>query len=184
MSEAHETPTSPDPSPTPPRTHGQRKIDILISRIYEELSIEYPDLKSKPEIRLVNKDHPYELWTATFTERDPVTQDRLLKAMMWNGSSFDTYDYLNQAMREYTAILKERRNNALAQFLTSPLTIGAFIGILLVIITAIQLFIGKEDSYKLVPDQLWSILTAVIAFYFGRGSVDQNNRKRSTSDEG
>jgi len=116
--------TGRDNPPTPPpRTRGQRKTDILIGRIYDELSREFPDLESKPELRLVNKDPPFELWLAIFADRDPLTKDRLLKALMWSGKEFDTYDYFNQGLREYTKVLKDRRNRALAEFLTAPLTI-------------------------------------------------------------
>jgi hypothetical protein len=88
----------------------------------------------------------------------------------------DTFDYFNQGVREYLVPARAQNGIVFSQ-LTSPLTIGAMIGVLLVLITAFQLFHAGSDK---VPDQLWTILTAVIAFYFGRGGGRSN---REGADE-
>jgi hypothetical protein len=155
-----------------------------MQRMREELVIDFKELTSEPDLKLVNRDYPYELWLATFEDRDPVTNDRVMKTLIWDQNEVHTFDYYNAGLREYTSIQKERRKRTNFELLTAPLTIGASIGILLVLVMAVQLFWGTDTGLKRVPDQLWSILTAVIAFYFGRGSVgNQRTGSRSEDDQ-
>jgi hypothetical protein len=147
---------------------------LIVQRIKEEIRRDFPELKSEDhdlELRLVNRDRKNQLWLIVCkNDREPSTGDRLIKSAIWNGSEIDTFDYFNQGIREYLVLARARKTASFFRQFTSPLTIGAMIGVLLVLITAVQLFHAGMDK---VPDQLWTILTAVIAFYFGaRGNRD------------
>jgi len=66
---------------------------------------------------------------------------------------------------------KERRLEAKLSYWTSSLTVSAILAAFLTLLIAILLFMHHQDSKSPdVPDQLWTVYTAVVAFYFGRGA--------------
>lgn len=164
--------SSPPPQSLPPpaRTSRQIKTDLIIQRIKAEIRQDFPDLKSDDDDLdplLVDRDGKIQVWLIVCkNDRDPATGDRLIKSAIWTGKEIDTFDHYNQGVREYLMKARSRKWSIFFGEITSPLTIGAMIGVLLVLITAFQLFRAGADK---VPEQLWTVLTAVIAFYFGRG---------------
>jgi hypothetical protein len=88
--------------------------------------------------------------------------------LLWDGSEVMSYqdDEQEDAFIDMINKQKTRRLDSKLKYYTSPLTISAILAIILfLLIAALELL--RYD----VPNQLWSVFTAVVAFYFGRESA-------------
>jgi hypothetical protein len=88
--------------------------------------------------------------------------------LLWNGNEVWSYKEGDQE-RAYIDLInarKDRRFGAIVRYWTSPLTVSALLALILFLL----IFILELSRFP-VPSELWSIFTAVVAFYFGRESA-------------
>jgi hypothetical protein len=131
-------------------------------------------------------DYPCELWSCELSRRGAPTphddaqqvpadasEERegkmkpITKWLLWDRLEVISYDEdeFQDAYHDFINKQKERRMQNKLRYWTSPLAISAILALSLCLLIAIL----EVCKYQ-VPDQLWSIFTAVIAFYFGRES--------------
>jgi hypothetical protein len=84
---------------------------------------------------------------------------------LWNRREFVFHETYQRAFIDFTSEIKAKRIEGKFQYFTSPLTISAILAILM-----LALIVGLLGFRGFVPDQLGSVFTAVVAFYFGRES--------------
>jgi hypothetical protein len=156
-------------------TPVERRTLRLKARIESHIREWYPrELEKFPvrELYFIISDHPYELWKCEMSRQDPAEDDRpITKWVVWDGKELISYgdDEFIDAYHTLINGQKERRIQNKLRYWTSPLAVSAILALALCVLIAIL-----ELAKYQVPDQLWSIFTAVIAFYFGRESSRRN----------
>ncbi len=123
------------------------------------------DKKYSREYTFIIADKPHELWRCDFCKvnaEETAGPDKPLW-FLWNKKEVTSYDNLDDAIVDFVTEKKEARIKSKLQYYTSPLAISAILAILLICL--IFLLMYRRDA---VPAQLWTVFTAVIAFYFGR----------------
>jgi hypothetical protein len=177
-----------DPPPSGPasnkKTQFQRRTEKIENSVREEIKKYYKentDSSDWYQIYAVASDEPLHSFAVRFYKRDTDTLERKEVSRLyftWDGREVKSYDDYIRFLQDFTRHSQERRVKSWWHFVTSPLSIGGLIGLLLVVVVAVQLFSGRA-----VPDALWQVLTAVIAFYFGKNSApsteDQKTMKGS-----
>lgn len=126
---------------------------------------------NEPVIYLIARDIPFdflgafaELKTGVADEMEKV-ENRKQFYLLWDAKEFKTFkgEFLSLAIEEFVTLLRERRTRERWHFYATPLIISGFIAVVLLLILA-----GLMISGRSVPPELWSIFTAIVAFYFGR----------------
>ena len=154
-------------------TREQKETRRLIKMIHAELDEHHSHWLSddrRIETRFLCDDPPLQLWRVQIFPKDDVSGKTEVKAwaFFWDGKEFTSYDHTYQAVEEFVAAVKQRRveRNWITWF--SPTSISGYIALLLVVLLMTLLLRGFE-----VPQPLWPIVSAVIAFYFGRQSSNR-----------
>jgi hypothetical protein len=95
---------------------------------------------------------------------------------LWNGKEVVSFDDLEIAILDLFTDLREQGVEDRFWFYSSPLIVSGVLAIGLLILIAVLSFYPHG-----VPAQLWTIFTAIVAFYFGkqgftasRGNKDAN----------
>jgi hypothetical protein len=86
--------------------------------------------------------------------------------LLWDKKEVTSYDDEGDAYIDVIIGQKARRLDSKLRYYTSPLTISAVLALILFLLIA-----AMEMLRYSVPDQLWSVFTAVVAFYFGKESA-------------
>jgi hypothetical protein len=150
-------------------TPQEQKTARLTQRFDYHIQLWWPKYNDKGiyarEYNFIVDDHPHELWRCDFTkvEADETTAPEEGLWFLWNGKEVTSYDEVDRAFVDFINEKKEARIKSKLQYITSPLAISAVLALLLGLLIC-WLMIWRND----VPNQLWTIFTAVIAFYFGR----------------
>lgn len=96
-----------------------------------------------------------------------------------------------QLMRQYTAEFRRLENrtlwdsfvDGLNRIIRPAMTIG-FVGFVLVLPPiSPPLFAEIVTSYELVPDFFWAIVMTIVAFYFGKRTIEKVQLKRMERDK-
>jgi hypothetical protein len=160
-------------------TLADRRTRQLKERLLEHLTewwphenANYPDKDFLFEI----EDAPCEIWHCKLTD---VKVEGSPKGptiwFLWNGIEVTSYPDKDKikAFIDLMNFQQLRRSKAAIRRLASPLLVSGALALLLFgLIGTMEL-----GSYT-VPPQLWSVFTAVVAFYFGR----ENSQSRRSSD--
>jgi hypothetical protein len=163
-----QTKKTQDSAPAIPPTRSEIATNMLLSRFSEHVRKWYPkfEVPEHPDYHFEAKDGPFELWSGKFfwkdTSADPGFETIWL---LWNGAQTRSYPSACAAFYRLVEDQKARRTESKVKHFTSPLTVSAILAVLLLVLISLLEFCGKE-----VPNQLWSVFTAVVAFYFGRES--------------
>lgn len=135
------------------------------------------------------RDSPCEIWSFEILQQiNPKTVDRPTEEeeinvkrsglerkkiwLYWDGVEVQSFDDAEEAFCELIHDKREERLVSKWKYFTSPATISAALALLMLLMIA-TLQLWKDN----VPQQLWTIFTAVIAFYFGRGNSSRNTVK-------
>jgi hypothetical protein len=127
------------------------------------------------ELSFLAEDGESELWKIDISEGDPLYQKGRIKdeiIFFWNGYEVESFYDTPAAIRAFINQMQLRSHVRFWQFLSSPLIISGIIGILLIAMTFYSIARLPET-----PTQMWTILTAVVAFYFGRGGSSPASRR-------
>lgn len=130
------------------------------------------------------EDGPFQLWSCELSNRrmrtlpqevaSPSESASTLSAdtdksvtvwLLWDKKEVTSYDDEGEAYTDIINGQKARRLDSKLKYYTSPLTISAILALILFLLIATM-----EMLRYAVPDQLWSVFTAVVAFYFGKES--------------
>ena len=156
----------------PKLTKYEKQTDLLKRRIHGHIAAWWPKYEKIPtnnrEFNYIFSEGEYELVSCEFTD-DPMTpiiplDDSDTLWFLWNNKELTSYDDAEDAFVDLLQSQKEKRLRANLKYYTSPLAVSAGLAFTLVILIA-ALEYGKTE----VPPQLWTVFTAVIAFYFGKG---------------
>ena len=140
------------------------------------------------------EDAPYQLWSCRLSNRTaraaedetPTTTGQQGNAartettlwLLWDKSEVTSFDE-DEVEEAFTDLINGQRARRLDSKLkqwTSPLAVSAMLALILCgLITFLE--VVKYD----VPNQLWSVFTAVVAFYFGRES--SHSRAETTTED-
>jgi len=121
--------------------------------------------KSPQQLDFITDDGQLELWECTLTPPKGSPSDVEKVWLFWDEEEIKSYQSYNSAFVDFVAKQRSKKIEARFRYFTSPLTVSAILALLMLLLIA-YLSCFREK----VPDQLWSIFTAVIAFYFGRES--------------
>lgn len=151
---------------TPEQKETRRVIDLIHNELNEHHSHWLTD-ERRIETRFLCDDPPLQLWRVQIFAKDDVFGQKEIKAwaFYWDGKEFTSYDHTYQAVKEFVAAVKQRRIERNWATWFSPTSISGYIALSLIILLGALLLRGFE-----VPQPLWPIVSAVIAFYFGRQS--------------
>lgn len=174
-----ETPqAAPTVTPQKPKrtdlSASERETKMIKERIDEHVEEWWPDIiapeiLNRRDLRFIISDGDHALWFCTFSYNNEGASRELY--FLWNGHEITSYENEQEAFCDFIRSLKDQRLEGRFKYWTSSLTVSAFLAsALLVLISGLFIF----GQY--VPDQLWSIFTAVIAFYFGRGLSSEDRR--------
>jgi hypothetical protein len=151
------------PEPTKQEVNSQ----LMRERLLRHIADWYPGYKQKspPALWFVAADGKLELWKCSLippNANEKQTEDMWL---FWNTREVVSHSSSDDAFIDFVSELKSKRIEGKFQYCTSPLTVSAILAFLM-----LALIMGLLLSQGHVPDQLWSVFTAVAAFYFGRES--------------
>ena len=151
------------PKPTKQEVESQLMRDRLMQHIEDW----YPGYRHKdpPDLTFIAHDGKIELWECVLIP--PNASETQLEKMwlLWNEKESVSHYSYHTAFVDFVSEIKGRRVDGRFQYFTSPLTVSAVLALLMLgLIAGLLCFRGE------VPNQLWSVFTAVVAFYFGRES--------------
>jgi hypothetical protein len=151
----------------PEPTKQEVNSKLMRGRLLRHVEDWYPGYrqKSPPDLSFVAAEGKLELWKCSVippAARDEQTTDMWL---FWNTREVVSHSSSDNAFIDFVSELKNKRIEGRFQYCTSPLTVSAILAFLM-----LALIMGLLLSHGSVPDQLWSVFTAVVAFYFGRES--------------
>ena len=186
------------------QTRGQRRTDLLKARFREYLDSHYPNERKKfpdEDFYFSVEDSPFQVWSCVLVDRRPAAQhdgisetpslnDEAAKKLeydntiwlFWDGSEITSFSKDNSEGAFVSLIDQQRarRRNAKLKYFTSPLTVSAVLAMIMLLLIALLAIIPAFINTKIeVPQQLWTVFTAVVAFYFGK----ENTRGKSVSEE-
>jgi hypothetical protein len=156
-----------------PQTNAQRATNALLQMIQAQIKKDYIHSLKDKEAPLRNFEYEYsegrsQIWcyyNLSETEDSRTSDCHDLIYAWWDGREVTTYDDADSTYLDFLNYKRRREAVRLTLYSTSPLIISAIIAVILVALIAYMLLSGIK-----VPDPLWSIFTAVVAFYFGRES--------------
>jgi hypothetical protein len=151
------------------QTKAERYTQQLEDRAIETLKRDYPNLCSsdtheRPDIEWIVKFERLE-----FLRAKPIKKDKTSKKkdaylyLVWDGREFTIFDIIEDAIVHFSANIRESSIKQRLLFVSSPLIVSGLLAFGLLVLLATLSLNGQG-----VPSQLWSIFTAVVAFYFGR----------------
>jgi hypothetical protein len=126
------------------------------------------------DFEFITEDGKFELWECTLTPAPESTEVKKQIWLFWNAKEMKSYKSYQPAFSDFVTEQKVRKIQGRLRYITSPLVVSAILAL------AMMGIIGTMLVLKMpVPDQLWSLFTAVVAFYFGR-----EGRVRATTSVG
>jgi hypothetical protein len=151
------------------RSPREQETDELILRFDDHIDKWYPNhadrTKFLRDYTFIIGGTPHEIWKCDFkmagSDKSAPPEETIW--FLENGKERTSHNELSGAVVDFVNEKKEERIKSKLKLVTSPLAIGALIAILLVLL--IFFLMLRRDG---VPDQLWTVFTAVVAFYFGR----------------
>jgi hypothetical protein len=152
---------------TPEPTKEEVASKLMRGRLLQFIEDWYPGYRQKtpPDLSFIANDGKLELWKCSLippNAPEAMTEEIWL---FWNGREVVSHPSSNYAFLDFVSELKSKRIEGKFQYVTSPLTVSAILAFLM-----LALIMGLLSFQETVPDQLWSVFTAVVAFYFGRES--------------
>jgi hypothetical protein len=106
----------------------------------------------------------HEMWSYDFIITDQESSEETVRVYcVWNGNEIVSYARVEEAISDFVGSVRESQIHANWRFFSSPLIMSGTLALGMLLIIAV-LSIQQAD----VPPQLWSVFTAVIAFYFGK----------------
>ncbi len=155
-------------------TNAERATAVMEARAIQTMKRDYPDLcfnddYGEPSVYFITALSPLQLLgvepgrkRSEQGQDGEKTEERQLY-FVWDGGEFTTFDDPEEAITDFVSLAREKTIRTRWQFYASPLIISGVIAIGLLSTIASLLFLGRN-----VPPELWSIFTAVAAFYFGK----------------
>jgi hypothetical protein len=158
------------PNPSERRTAKMKmRIDDCIRRTSAKDGADRPDREYYFHI----KDGRHQVWSCRMSSLVKPEQDSVTLWFLWDGSELSCYEDGKRDEPFTELITGQKTRRSWLNIFTSPRVIGAALAVTLTALVAgLEVFRGE------VPRELWSIFTAVIAFFFGRESAP-----RSSEDE-
>lgn len=149
---------------------ASRQMRMRLAEFCREHFPGYFEKGYKPiELNFVADMTPHEVWRADFVRVSEEGVDEFNTEsiyLVWNGREVMGYedDDAEGAFFDVLTEQKEKRSRERMAFLASPLIVSGVLAIGLLALIAYMLI----ETDKAIP-QLWTVFTAVIAFYFGKG---------------
>lgn len=168
----------------PTKTLREKHTERVEARLRAHLQKDWRDLLegepfSPSHLSCLSECPPRELWMYRIqeSEKHPGGYDIYL---IWDGREVFSLDDIRHAISAFTAGIREEKTKERFLFFSTPIIISGILSTgLLILIAALSFF--HEDG---VPVQLWSIFTAVIAFYFGTGARKAKQKSGSEPASG
>jgi hypothetical protein len=156
------------------KTTEEKRTALLIRRFRAHINEWYPKYVGykRDDFEFYVQDAPFQLWRGDVYEGDGSEHTQFW--FLWTGDEVMSFKEQDEAFMEFINGKKARRLDSKLRYYTSPLTISAVLAVLLLLLIA-----GLEFRGDRVPNQLWSIFTAVVAFYFGR----ESSRRSGATDD-
>jgi hypothetical protein len=148
-------------------TEQEVATEAMRQRILKHISNWYQGytLKSPSDLDFITNDGGLELWTCSLLPPNGNADESKNIWLFWNTREVVSHDSYKNAFVDFVSEQRSRKIEGRFKYFTSPLTVSAVLEFcMLVLITYLLCF------HNNVPDQLWSVFTAVVAFYFGRES--------------
>ncbi len=140
------------------RREGHHKFPEILSIYYDITKYKTPDLQ------YISEFPPHQVLRFDIEQASNAKGDEVIYVYaLWNGKEML---YFNDVEDAYNDLIVEQRELKIRQtwtFVASPLIISGLLAIALLVIIG-WLVLTKSS----VPPELWSIFTAVVAFYFGK----------------
>jgi hypothetical protein len=168
-------------------TAAERKTAKLKARFAAHIREWWPKQEAEFQDKEYNyhiEDGPFQLWSCELSNRrmrtlpeevpspsespsapSADTNKSVTVWLLWDKKEVTSYDDEGEAYTDIINGQKVRRLDSKLKYYTSPLTISAILALILFLLIATM-----EMFRYTVPDQLWSVFTAVVAFYFGKES--------------
>jgi len=147
------------------KTKREIATELMRQRLFWHIEDWYAGY-SRPEPQafdFLTEDKDFELWECRL-KPSPNTENREMTVwLFWNNQELQSYDTYQKAFVAFVSEQKIRRIQGRLKYFASPLVVSAFLA--LAMMGVISIMLVKKMP---VPDQLWSVFTAVVAFYFGR----------------
>lgn len=118
---------------------------------------------SEPDLRFVIEDEPHQIWSIYCSNKS--TEKEVKVYFLWNGQEIISFETDEQAYQQLINEKKNKRIESVFKYWTATVTVSAILAFSLLIF-----IVGLSVFDKTVPAELWTVFTAVISFYFGRGS--------------
>lgn len=149
----------------PPKTKKEISSLAMEARIEKYIISYYQGYihKSPRDLNFLVEDGDLQLWECTMLSNDTGNSNELTIFFFWDSEELNSYDNYGSAFSEFVVAQKNLRLESKFKYYTSPLTVSATLALIMLIFIILLLFCNYD-----VPPQLWSVFTAVIAFYFGK----------------
>jgi hypothetical protein len=151
----------------PKQTKQEADTQLMRERLMQHIEEWYPGYRhtAPPGLAFIAVDGKVELWECALIPPKAEGTERETVWLLWNAKEVVSHSSYNAAFTDFVTELKGKRIEGKLQYYTSPLAVSAALAILmLALISGLLLWRGEA------PNQLWSVFTAVVAFYFGRES--------------
>jgi hypothetical protein len=154
---------SGSPRPTRKEVASERMRQRLLKHI-EDWHQGYTH-KNPQELDFITDDGKLELWECTMVPPQGSKNEDGKIWLFWDAREIKSYESYKSAFVDFVMEQKSKRVEGRFKYFTSPLTVSAVLALCMLLLIAYLLWRAQN-----VPDQLWSVFTAVIAFYFGKES--------------
>jgi hypothetical protein len=150
-----------------PKTKHEVNSQLMRDRLLQHIEDWYQGYrqKSPPDLSFIANDGKLELWRCSLIPPNASGSETEEKWLFWNTNEIVSHPSADYAFMDFVSVLKNNRIDGKFQYFTSPLTVSAVLALLMLGLIMVLLWYKQT-----VPDQLWSVFTAVVAFYFGRES--------------
>jgi hypothetical protein len=175
---------------TIPQTKWERHTALVKARFDAFIERNHPEQHAELPVHVYYYqvgDGPYQLWSCHMLPSGDAGKRSegsatagpdigLTLWFLWDGREVTSYDEKDRE-EAFIDLIEGQRSRRLGdkfQHYASPLAVSAYLAMALMILIAILEICRYE-----VPSQLWSVFTAVIAFYFGRESAQRSSETKA-----
>jgi hypothetical protein len=163
----------------PKKTKQEKASEAMQNRLEAFCLDSYPEYFDKTKFEEIDLNYvaeisPHEIWRADFNPVGSTDDDEIDSIyLVWNGAEVIGHeDDAESALLDVLTDQKELRARERMRFYASPLIVS---GILAVGLFALIAYLSITTTRE-IP-QLWTVFTAVIAFYFGKGGWSAKQKR-------
>jgi hypothetical protein len=147
------------------KTKAEKRTDDLLKKLRNHVELWYEETTGHKykDYNWLTSYEPFHVWRFDYAESIAKINEKKSIWLVWDGAEVRSYDRFEEM---FLYVLHQKRvhdSQTKLQYWTSPLAVSAILAVILTGVLS-YLSIMKIET----PPQLWTIFTAVIAFYFGR----------------